>query len=61
MRVITPIAGICPADTIPVFRVYNNGFVHNNSNHRYTNSRRTRNDMVANGWIDEGTVFCVVP
>ena len=61
MRVIAPVASVCAADTIPVFRVYNNGFVHNNSNHRYTTSRRTRNDMIANGWIDEGTVFCVVP
>nr|MBP8295529.1 hypothetical protein [Burkholderiales bacterium] len=61
MRVAQPTAGVCPADTIPVFRVYNNGYPQNDSNHRYTTSRMTREQMRALGWTDEGTVFCVVP
>ena len=61
MRVAQPAAAVCPANTIPVFRVYNNGYPQNDSNHRYTTSRMTREQMRARGWADEGTVFCVVP
>jgi dienelactone hydrolase len=61
MRVIPATAGVCPTDTIPVFRVYNNRFLQNDSNHRYTTSRMTREQMKARGSLDEGTVFCVVP
>ena len=61
MRVILPAAGVCPLDSIPVYRVYNNRFAQNSSNHRYTTSRSTREYMKSNGWVDEGTVFCVVP
>jgi hypothetical protein len=61
MRVVQPAAGVCAADTIPVFRVYNDGFAQNNSNHRYMTSRMVRDEMIAMGWRDEGTVFCVVP
>lgn len=61
MRVMPVTAGVCPVDTIPVFRVYNNGFPQNDSNHRYTTSRMTREQMRARNWVDEGTVFCVVP
>ena len=61
MRVIVPIAGVCPLDSIPVYRLYNNRFAKNDSNHRYTTSRSMRNEMKGQGWIDEGTVFCAVP
>jgi predicted dienelactone hydrolase len=61
MRVRRPADGVCALDTIPVYRVYNNGFPRNDSNHRYTTSRMTREQMKAQGWTDEGTVFCVVP
>jgi hypothetical protein len=61
MRVTAPVAGVCPVLTIPVFRVYNNRFKQNDSNHRYTTSRMTREQMKALNWLDEGTVFCVVP
>ncbi|MEO8137643.1 MAG: hypothetical protein ABI831_27130, partial [Betaproteobacteria bacterium] len=60
-RAAAAVGGVCANDTIPVFRVYNNGFARNDSNHRYTTSRKTRNQMTGNGWVDEGTVFCVVP
>jgi dienelactone hydrolase len=61
MRVTQAGAGVCAADTIPVFRVYNNRYQQNDSNHRYTTSRSTREYMKGRGWLDEGTVFCVVP
>ncbi|MEP7083830.1 MAG: hypothetical protein ABI854_03760 [Betaproteobacteria bacterium] len=61
MRVILPADGVCPLDSIPVYRVYNNRFAQNSSNHRYTTSRSIREFMKSNGWADEGTVFCAVP
>ena len=61
MRVVSAVGGICALDTIPVYRVYNNRFAFNDSNHRYTTSRMTREQMKAQDWVDEGTVFCVVP
>lgn len=61
MRVVAATAGVCPLQTIPVFRVYNNGYAQNGSNHRYTTSRMTREQMKARNWLDEGTVFCVAP
>jgi len=61
MRVMLPAGGVCPADTIPVFRVYNNRFPQNDSNHRYSTSRMTRDQMIAMSWVNEGTVLCVVP
>ena len=61
MRVIQAAGGVCPLASIPVFRVYNNRFAQNSSNHRYTTSRSTREGMKSNGWLDEGTVFCAVP
>jgi len=60
-RVVPTAAGVCPNLKRTVYRQYNNGFVHNDSNHRYTTSRSTRAQMVDQGWADEGTVFCVVP
>ena len=61
MRVVQASAGVCPLETIPVFRVYNNRYAQNSSNHRYTTSRMTREQMKSQNWVDEGTVFCVVP
>jgi predicted dienelactone hydrolase len=61
MRVQVPLGGVCALDTIPVFRLYNNRFAQNDSNHRYTTSRSTREQTRDQGWISEGTVFCVVP
>ena len=54
-------AATCPAGTVNVYRVYNNRFAFNDSNHRYTTSVTTYNAMVANGWRGEGTVFCAIP
>lgn len=53
--------GACPAGTIPVKRVYNGRFAQNDSNHRYTTSNATYDQMVALSWWAEGVVFCTVP
>ena len=45
--------GACPANTAPVYRLYNNG-VGAAPNHRYTTSLATRATMIAAGWIPEG-------
>ena len=46
-----PIAGACPAGSVPVYRVWDNRV---DTNHRYTTSRATRNQMVVAGWVAEG-------
>jgi hypothetical protein len=43
--------GTCPADTTPVYRVWNGRA---DTNHRYTTSPVTRDAMIASGWIAEG-------
>ena len=46
-----PSAGICPAVTVAVYRVYSNRA---DANHRYTTDRVVRDAMVAKGWVAEG-------
>lgn len=48
----------CAEGLQPVWRLYNNRFAQNDSNHRYTTSESTRRQMKNIGWIDEGIVFC---
>ncbi|MBP8295515.1 MAG: hypothetical protein KAX84_05360 [Burkholderiales bacterium] len=48
----------CPEDTQPVMRAYNNRFAQNDSNHRYTTSVAIYDQMIAEGWTGEDTVFC---
>ena len=45
--------GSCPAGTIPVYRMYNDG-QGGAPNHRYTTEMAVRNAMLALGWIAEG-------
>ena len=45
--------GVCPVNTIPVYRVYNNG-LGGAPNHRYTTDLGVRTAMLALGWIPEG-------
>jgi hypothetical protein len=45
------ITGACPADTLPVYRVWDQRF---DTNHRYTTSAAVRAGMVAAGWVAEG-------
>jgi Repeat of unknown function (DUF5648) len=43
---------------VPVYRMYNNRSMFNDSNHRYTASAAARANMLAQGWGDEGVAFC---
>lgn len=56
--------GFCPAGTIPLYRLYNNG-MGGAPNHRYTTSVTVFNQMAAAGWLFEGDgntkVFACVP
>ena len=45
--------GSCPASTLPVYRLYNNG-QGAAPNHRYTTEATVRQQMLAQGWIPEG-------
>ncbi|HEX6794113.1 MAG TPA: hypothetical protein VF304_09700 [Casimicrobiaceae bacterium] len=53
-------AGNCPADRVPVVRMYNNG-KGGQANHRYLTSHSEIAEMLVEGWIVEGTVFCSLP
>ena len=46
-----PVAGVCPAGTISVYRVFSNRL---DANHRYMILRAIRDQMVALGWLAEG-------
>ena len=45
--------GSCPANTLPVYRLYNNG-QGAAPNHRYTTNASVRAQMITQGWIPEG-------
>jgi len=45
--------GTCPAGTIPIYRLYNNG-QGGVPNHRFTTDANVRQQMIAAGWIAEG-------
>lgn len=53
-----PQNGICPADTVPVHRLYNNRFAYNDSNHRFTTDMRVVGQMMQAGWLYEGIKMC---
>jgi len=53
-------SGGCPADRVPVVRMYNNG-KGGQANHRYLTSHVEIAGMLTEGWIIEGTVFCALP
>ena len=48
----------CAAGTQPVYRSYNNGYLANDSNHRYTTDPTVQQKMPAQGYSPEGTVMC---
>jgi hypothetical protein len=48
-----PVTGACPALTDPVYRVWNRRLA--DTNHRYTASRTVRDEMVAKGFVAEGS------
>lgn len=53
-----PVNGQCGISQQPVYRVYNNRFAQNDSNHRYTTDPNLYAQMQAQGWSPEGIVFC---
>jgi len=56
---IKPTNAICPTTApSPVYRLFNNQSATNQGNHRYVVSAATKSRMVAQGWVDEGAVFC---
>ncbi|MDP1636871.1 MAG: hypothetical protein Q8L62_02070 [Candidatus Nitrotoga sp.] len=56
---MVPINGACPANTVPIYRAYNNGFSKGiDSNHRITGDQSAIQEVVARGWINENVVMC---
>jgi hypothetical protein len=51
MRMFLPAAGVCPAGTTQVYRVFSN---RPDANHRYMTDKAVRDQMVAKGWLAEG-------
>jgi len=51
MHLVLPMAGACPAGTVPVYRLFSN---RGDANHRYTTDRALRDRMRAAGWLAEG-------
>jgi YVTN family beta-propeller protein len=61
---LTDASGNCPSNTVPLYRVYNNG-MGGAPNHRYTTDAAIRAAMIALGWIAEGNgpniIFACIP
>jgi hypothetical protein len=53
--------GACPAGYLGVNRAYNNGYVNNDSNHRFSTSDSSIKALVPLGWTYEGIVMCSRP
>ena len=51
MQMFLPVAGVCPANTTEVYRVFSN---RPDANHRYMTDKAIRTQMVAKGWLAEG-------
>jgi Repeat of unknown function (DUF5648) len=59
-RIPLPVASTCASGTIPVYRLYNNRFAFNDSNHRFTVDAANVAPLQAQGWIYEGVAFCAL-
>lgn len=51
MQMYLPTAGLCPANTTPIYRVFSN---RPDANHRYMTDSAVRDQMVGRGWLAEG-------
>ncbi len=51
MNMFLPVAGVCPANTTPVYRVFSKRA---DANHRYMTDPALRDAMVGRGWLAEG-------
>jgi serine protease len=56
---MSPENGQCPAQTVAVWRLYNNRWMYNDSNHRFVTRTALRDEMVAAGWLSEGVTMCL--
>lgn len=58
-----PQNGLCPGAAFepytPVYRLYNNRWMFNDSNHRYTIRTDIYQQMIGKGWVGEGVALCV--
>lgn len=52
LAVPNPVSGVCPGGSIPIYRVWNQ---RPDTNHRYTTDINLRNQMVAKGYVPEGS------
>lgn len=61
-RITVPVAGICPANLSPLYRLYDNGAaLGKGSNHRYATDLAVVAEMQGKGWISEGVRMCTPP
>jgi hypothetical protein len=51
MQMFLPAAGVCPAGTTEIYRVFSN---RSDANHRYMTDKSVRQMMVDKGWLAEG-------
>ena len=51
MALFLPVAGVCPAGTVNVYRAFSN---RPDANHRYMTQAAIRAQMVSRGWLAEG-------
>jgi hypothetical protein len=63
MFVKLPLDGLCPTDTVTIYRVFSN---RPDANHRYMDDLALRDEMTAIGWLAEGdgpdrVVMCTPP
>jgi hypothetical protein len=54
---VAPVAGACPAGMDTIYRAYNNRWMQDDSNHRFTVDPVMRAAMLVS-WVDEGAAFC---
>ena len=54
---LMPVNGQCPANTTPIYRMYNGRAAQADSNHRFTGDPMQYSAMLA-GWIDENVQLC---
>jgi predicted dienelactone hydrolase len=60
-QVRPPVDGACPLGYLGVNRAYNNGYVRNDSNHRFTTSDSEIKALTRLGWTYEGIAMCSRP
>ncbi len=53
-----PVNDTCPGGTKPIYRLYNNRWKYNDSNHRFTTDTTEVDAMALKGWVKEGLVMC---